>query len=115
MFAGWLCVFFGVIGIVLPGIPTTPFILLASACFMRSSPKFHAWLTQHPYLGPILTNWHQHRAVSPKVKQHGYIVIGISGLFSFVMMPVWWGKLFVVCGFACIFYGFSRMRVIPSS
>lgn len=112
---GWLSVTLGVIGIILPILPTTPFLLLASACFMRSSPKFHHWLTHHPYLGPILSNWHTHQAVTAKVKRHGYIVIGMSGLFSLVMIPIWWGKLLVICGFACIFYGFSRLRVIPST
>lgn len=51
---GWLAVVCGVAGIFLPVVPTVPFLLLAAACFAKSSEVFHQWLLQHNHLGPLL-------------------------------------------------------------
>lgn len=58
----------GVIGIFLPLLPTTPFILLASACYARSSVRFYNWLMNHPRLGPALRTWKEKRSISRKHK-----------------------------------------------
>ena len=54
---GWLAVAGGVIGIFLPLVPTVPFLLLAVACFARSSERFHRWLVEHNHLGPLLRDY----------------------------------------------------------
>lgn len=65
---GWISVALGIAGIPLPLLPTTPFLLLAAFAFGKSSPRFHAWLVNHPRLGPGIRNWQERRAISPKAK-----------------------------------------------
>ena len=55
-------------GVVLPGLPTTPFVLLAAACFAKASPRLHAWLLAHRWLGPMVRDWEAHRSLPLKVK-----------------------------------------------
>jgi uncharacterized protein len=66
--AGTLSLVLGLIGVVLPGLPTTPFILLSAACYARASPRLHHWLTHHRYLGPMVRDWEQHRSLTRRSK-----------------------------------------------
>jgi len=66
--AGFACVGLGVLGIFLPVLPTTPFMLLAAACFARSSPRFHRWLLAHRTFGPIVSEWERHHAIPWRTK-----------------------------------------------
>jgi uncharacterized membrane protein YbaN (DUF454 family) len=63
-----LCVALGVIGIFVPGLPTTVFILMAAWAAARSSPRFHQWLENNATFGPMLRNWRKHGAVSRRSK-----------------------------------------------
>ena len=73
--AGVLSLLLGIIGIVLPGLPTTPFVLLAGACFVRASPRAHAWLLKNPTFGPMLREWDTHRSISPRVKRFALVTM----------------------------------------
>jgi uncharacterized protein len=72
----------GIAGVVLPLLPTTPFVLLSAYCFARSSPRLHDWLVNHRIFGPLIRNWEQHRAISPRAKLLAVLsmaaVVGIS-------------------------------------
>ena len=66
--AGVIALFLGLLGVLLPGLPTTPFVLLAASCFAKASPRLHRWLTQHRYLGPMVRDWEAHRSLPLRVK-----------------------------------------------
>jgi uncharacterized protein len=84
LLAGWASLILGLIGVVLPLLPTTPFILLAAFCFQKGSDRLHRWLTTHPRFGPLITNWRERGAIPRKAKRNAMIalvaVLGISWL-----------------------------------
>ncbi len=65
---GVACVALGLAGVVLPVLPTTPFILLAAFCFARASPKLHQRLLDSPSFGPMIREWEEHRAIPWRTK-----------------------------------------------
>jgi len=65
---GVLSVGLGILGILLPLLPTTPFLLLAAACFVRSSDGLYRWLITQRILGPYIRNYREHRAISWQAK-----------------------------------------------
>lgn len=66
--AGCLSTGLGALGVLLPLLPTTPFLLLAAACFAHSSPRSREWLLQAPHLGPVLKDYLEHRVVPARAK-----------------------------------------------
>ena len=66
--AGLISLALGIIGIFLPLLPTTPFVLLSAFCFSRGSQRLHDWLLAHPRLGPPIHEWRDHGAISKKAK-----------------------------------------------
>ncbi len=70
MFIGLGLLFFalGIIGIFLPVLPTTPFMLVAAACFSRSSPRLHKWLLSRKTIGPLIVDWEANGVIRTKAK-----------------------------------------------
>ena len=79
---GTICVVIGVIGIFIPILPTTPFLLLAAACYLRSSQRFHSWLMNNRLFGTYIRNYTEGRGIPTKVKLFTivllWVTIGIS-------------------------------------
>jgi uncharacterized membrane protein YbaN (DUF454 family) len=88
LFVGWLSVVLGVIGIFLPVMPTTPFLLLAAACFMRTSPKFYHWLVGHPRLGKYLVYYLEGKGIPLKAKIYTIATMAISMSVTCYFVPV---------------------------
>lgn len=65
---GHLSVGLAVLGAFLPLLPTTPFLLLAAACYVRASARFYNWLLNTRTFGPMIVNWRVHRSVAPRHK-----------------------------------------------
>ena len=82
---GLLSVSLGVIGIVVPLLPTVPFILLAAFCFARSSERLHAWLLTHPRFGPMIDDWNTRGAINPRVKRISTLSVVAVFALSYVM------------------------------
>ena len=65
---GWFCVGLGFVGVFVPGIPTTIFLIIALWAFTKSSEKLRHWLLNHKRFGPILNNWQEHKVVPRRAK-----------------------------------------------
>lgn len=80
----------GVVGIFLPVLPTTPFLLLAAACFARASERIYTWLLRHRVLGPVILEWRQHRSIPYRAKRMAVLMIVLSFTVSIVFFVSYW-------------------------
>ena len=101
MSLGVVALTLGILGAVLPVLPTTPFILLSAACFARSSERFHGWLLGHRIAGPIIRDWQEHRSMPPGVKPWAFGLMALSFGASMLMMNSAWHRA-MLAGLALI-------------
>ncbi len=94
---GWLSVAAGIVGIFLPLVPTVPFLLLAAACFSRSSERFHGWLLKHKRLGPLLHDYLQGTGIPLRAKVTAIGMVWVSFLTSaFIFVQVTWFRVLLL-------------------
>lgn len=106
---GWISIVVGVIGIVLPLLPTTPFILLAAACFAKSSPRFHHWLVTHKFFGPIIENFKSGQGIPKNTKLKIIVFIWLAlGISMFALQNIW---VIVVLSFLGLFGTIHILRM----
>lgn len=98
--AGTLCVALGVLGLFLPVLPTTPFMLAAAACYARASERFYLWLINHKVFGPTLREWRRHRSIPWRTKLWaiGLMSASLSTSIVFFVRPVWLKVVLAVMG-----------------
>lgn len=112
---GWLAIVLGTLGIVLPLLPTTPFVLLAAWCFARSSPRFHYWLLWRSPFGRYLRHWQQHRAMPPGAKGRAMLLIILTFAVSIWLVHLLWVRI-MLGGMLCILLLFMwRIPVVAES
>lgn len=83
---GTVALALGVLGIFVPVLPTTPFLLVAAACYARSSERLYAWLLGQPSLGRILSEWRRSRSLPPGVKIRALVAVALAFTISIVVI-----------------------------
>ena len=95
--AGFFFLVLGIIGIFLPILPTTPFLLLAAACFARSSKRFYNWLINNKWIGAYIKNYQEGKGVPLKIKVFTISLLWITILFSvFLIINSLWVKIVLI-------------------
>jgi len=112
---GWLNVGLGLIGIVVPGMPTTVFLIAAAWAFSKSSERFRLWLWNHPLFGSAIRNWHEHQVIPFKAKIMATSMMAMSFVLAVVLaedmtLPL---VLFAVMTPAAIYVN-TRASVAPA-
>ncbi len=110
---GWLCVALGVIGIFLPVLPTTPFLLLAAACFVRSSKRFYLWLVLHPRLGPWVRDYLDGQGIPRKAKGYAIGLMWLSIALSCYLVPLPWARAFMLTSAVLVSIYILRQKTLP--
>ncbi len=94
---GTLSLLLGLIGIVLPVLPTTPFLLLTAYCYFKSAPNWHKRLLASKHLGPYIKNFQENRCIPVRIKVYAismlWLTIGTSAIF---VVHLWWVRILLV-------------------
>lgn len=115
MLAGFLAMGIGAVGVALPVLPTTPFLLLASFCLAKGSDRFHRWFTGTKLYKRHLESFVKNRAMTLKTKFSLLIPASCMLVLALLVMPNIYGRLFIV--FLIIFkyvYFFTKIKTVPA-
>ena len=97
VFAGISSLALGLIGIFVPLLPTTPFLLLAAFCFARSSERLHQWLINHRWFGSYIRNYQEYRAITKQVKIATLILLwGTIGYAVVAVLNLWYLRILLL-------------------
>lgn len=99
---GWLCVVLAVLGVLLPLLPTTPFLILASACFAKSSERFHQMLLNNSWFGHELKLWEQSKTISRHTKKKTTVVIVLTFAISIAVLHPRLALQLMLVAIACL-------------
>ncbi len=93
LIAGFASLILAGLGVLLPLLPTVPFVILAAFCFARSSPALEARLLEHRVFGPHILRWREHGAISRKGKRAALVAFAVSAVFALLLSPLPWSLI----------------------
>lgn len=105
----------GFVGIFVPLLPTTPFVLLAAMCYSRGSDRFHAWILDHPRFGPTIHAWREHGAIGVRAKVVATIMLVLSISYSVYRLDMPWKVVALLIGAAVLTFILSRPSTLSST
>ena len=111
---GWASVALGIAGIFLPVLPTTPFLLLAAACFVRSSRRFYLWLVNHQHLGPWIRDYLEGNGIPLKGKVYAIGLMWASIGLSCYLVPMPWARAFMLTSAVLVTLYILRQKTLPA-
>lgn len=97
---GWFFVLLGLVGVILPLLPTTPFMIVAAALFAKSSPRFHHMLLNNKYIGDVLKDWEERHVVRRSIKKRATMLIFITFSISIAILHERIGLQLMLVGIA---------------
>jgi uncharacterized membrane protein YbaN (DUF454 family) len=106
---GFITTGLAILGIFMPLVPTVPLLLLAAACFARSSERFHHWLLNHQKLGPMINGYLNGQGIPLRAKINAIVLIWLSISISVYIVPLLLLKFFlIIIGLSVTLYLLSR-------
>lgn len=99
---GSIALALGVVGIILPLLPTVPFLLLAAFCFAKSSDAAHKWLIEHHLFGPPIVDWQENGAIRLPAKKLATLCIAAAFGVSLLLKIAVWALALQACVLACV-------------
>lgn len=112
---GWLSLGLACLGIVLPLLPTTPFLLVTAWCFAKSSPRFHEWLLYRSWFGGYIRHWQQHKGLPPGAKLKAVSFVLVTFALSLWFVPLWWVRVLLLVILVVLLTFLMRLPVIEPS
>lgn len=88
LLAGWIFFTIGIVGIYLPVLPTTPFLILTSYCFSKGSNRLHRWILSLPAVGPVISDWEEHGTIRLRAKTFATTIIVAFLLYLYLLLDV---------------------------
>lgn len=115
MISGFISLIIGIIALIIPLVPTTPFLLISAACFFRSSDRFYKMLLNHRWAGKHIKNYREDKSVTRAMKWQTIAVFWISiSVSALVFVHNWWIRIFMWSIAACVSIHILRLKTADS-
>lgn len=114
--AGFACLLLGALGIFIPVLPTTPFLLLAAGLFMRSSSRLYLWITHHRVFGTFIRNYRRFHAVPMRSKVFAVVLLWLMIGYSIIWVTqAWWLRVLLFLVAAAVSVHILRMKTLTAA